>query len=85
MKRLGDIPIIDVTGKKSIECPTCGYTLNIPPRTMSMEKLEHMQHVKNWREWRKQHGDHAMGNVRVLICSKCGSATICTDQFSVHV
>jgi len=42
--------IIDVSGKDSIECPSCGLVSKIPPRTISMEELKHMQDNQNFME-----------------------------------
>jgi hypothetical protein len=80
-----ELKIVDVTGKKSIECPNCGFTIDIPPRTVSIEKLRHMHAVKRFAEWQKNLGLHGLANVRVLLCPRCGEPTICTDPFSVKV
>ncbi|MDH5595905.1 MAG: hypothetical protein OEY40_04235 [Candidatus Bathyarchaeota archaeon] len=80
------IKIVDITDQKQIQCPHCGFTVNIPPRTLSMEKLEHMKLIKNFAEWRKKQGvGHGVGNARVVVCPECEQPTICTDQFSTHV
>ena len=47
------VRIIDITDKKSLECPNCGFTIDIPPRTVSVEKLRRMQEVKSFAEWQK--------------------------------
>jgi predicted RNA-binding Zn-ribbon protein involved in translation (DUF1610 family) len=79
------VKIVDISGKKSIDCPFCGFTLYFPPRTISMEKLEHMQDVNRSTEWRKKHISadiQGIANVRMLICTNCGKPIICKDEFS---
>ena len=81
-----EIRIIDITDKKELLCPNCGFVIDIPPRTMSMEKLRHMQDVNRFAEWKKKHTKtHGVGNVRALRCPKCGEVTICKDRFSIEV
>lgn len=82
-----DIEIVDVTDKKKLECPHCGFEVNIPPRTMSMEKLRQMQSNKRFAAWQKRHVPKAqsVSNVRLLTCPKCEQATICKDRFSIEV
>lgn len=82
-----DLAIIDITDKKSIICPNCGSTQDIPLRTIGVEKLRHMQEVKRLFEWRKKHvpGLPCVGNARLMICLGCGQPIIGTDQFSLHI
>jgi DNA-directed RNA polymerase subunit RPC12/RpoP len=81
-----ELKIVDITNKRSLECPHCGFVIDIPPRTITMEKLRHMQEVKRYAEWRKKLGiGQGIGNVRVLLCPRCIRPTICTDQFSIKV
>lgn len=78
------IKIIDVTGKKSITCPKCGFINDVPPRTISMKKLRHIQDVKQLCEWHKKVGVPGIGNVRLMICLRCEQPIIGIDQFSIH-
>jgi DNA-directed RNA polymerase subunit RPC12/RpoP len=71
----GSLEIIDISGKKEIECPHCGFLLKIQPRTISMEKLRHMEDVKQIVEWKKKH-TNADAN--------CGKPIICKDEFSIE-
>ena len=81
-----NIKIVDITNKKELVCPNCGFVIHIPPRTMSMEKLKHMQGVQWFAEWQKKHipQTHGLSNVRLLICPKCEQPTICKDRFSIE-
>ena len=80
-----EIRIIDITDKKELLCPNCGFLIDIPPRTMSMNKLRHMQAVKWFSEWKKkQNVGHGIGNVRLLICPVCEQACVCKDRFSIE-
>ena len=82
-----NIKIVDITDKEKLECPNCGFVIDVPPRTMSMDKLRHMQAVKWFAEWQKKHVPqaHGLSNVRMLKCPKCEQLTICKDRFSIEV
>lgn len=76
--------IIDITGKKSVNCPQCGFTINLPPREISMEKLRHMEDVKKISELlKKTRADReTASNPRILICPMCNSPIVCKDAFT---
>ena len=76
--------IIDVTGKKSVNCPKCGFKIEIPPRTISMEKLGRMKDVKKVSELLIKTGvdSEAASNPIILICPLCNHPIVCRDEFS---
>jgi len=76
--------IIDITGKKSINCPECGFTIEIPPRKISMEKLGHMKDVKKVSELLIKTGAdrEVVSNPRILICPLCNHPIVCRDEFT---
>ena len=76
--------IIDVTGKQSVNCPKCGFTIAISPRTISMEKLGHMNDVKKVSELLKKTevDSEAASNPIILICPLCNYTIVCRDKFS---
>ena len=79
-----NIEIVDITGKKSLNCTNCNFLIDIPPREISMEKLRHMQEGKVFAEWHKKNvGTTAVSNVRLVICPNCGQPIICTDKYSI--
>jgi len=78
------IEIVDITGKKSLNCVNCNFLIDIPQREISMKKLRHMQETKAFAEWHKKNvGMAAFGNVRLVICINCGQPMICTDEHSI--
>jgi DNA-directed RNA polymerase subunit RPC12/RpoP len=75
--------IIDITGKKTVNCTECGFTIQVPPRELSMEKLRHMRDVRKVADLLKKTGaDKGASNIRILICSNCSSVLACKDEFT---
>lgn len=75
--------IIDITGKKTVTCTECGFTIQVPPRELSMEKLRRMKDIKKVADLLKQTGaDKGALNIRILICPKCGHPLMCRDEFT---
>ena len=80
------IEIVDITGKKSVNCINCNFQIDIPLREISMKKIRHMEETKAFAEWHKKNvGTTAVSNVRLVICPNCGQPMVCTDEFSIHV
>ena len=80
-----DFEVVNVTGKKTIKCPSCGETLKVPPRTFGRRELKNLQDVEQSGEWEKEKISadvHEFLNVRVLLCQECGRPVICRDRFS---
>lgn len=74
--------IIDVTGKKSVNCPECGFAIDVPLREISMEKLRHIRDVKKVSELLKKTkaGKTVALNTMILICPNCGKPIPCKDK-----
>jgi len=82
---IGKIKIVNIRGVKSFNCPYCGFPIDVPLITLGMEKLRHMQATQVFVKWQKQHGiGQGIGNVRILMCSRCETPIICTDRFSIE-
>ena len=83
---------IDISEKKRLTCTKCGYDIEIPPRTISMEKLEHMADVEEFSSFStglvkddlvEPEARHlSITNVRVMTCKNCGNIMPCFDEFS---
>ena len=84
------LEFVDVKGKKSFNCPRCNYAIQVPPREISMKRLEHMSAVEWFEKWHKEHVSknnpdvHGAGNVRLMICPECHITLILKDEFTVE-
>jgi hypothetical protein len=76
--------IVDVTGKKIVNCSKCGFTIKILPREIDVEKLRHMKDIEKISKLLKKPGFDTSfaSNIRILICPKCNYAIICKDEFT---
>jgi DNA-directed RNA polymerase subunit RPC12/RpoP len=80
-----DFPLVDMRGKKSINCPHCGFKIDIPLREISMSKLKHMAEVKQFGKWTEQFRNKetiGIGNSAVMICPQCNKPILCIDEFT---
>ena len=82
--------ILDVAGKTSIECPKCGFRIEIQPRTLGMAELRHMEDNRQFAEWQKKNvklepGDMSLGNVRMGLCPRCEQPILMKDQFTIQL
>ena len=80
-----DIKIIDIKGKKSVNCPYCGFKIDVVPREISMEGLKHMKEVEKFGELHKKTVSkdiHGLVNLRAGICPNCNKPIFFKDEFS---
>jgi DNA-directed RNA polymerase subunit M/transcription elongation factor TFIIS len=76
--------IVDITGKKTVKCSKCGFTIKISPREIDIEKLKHIKDVEKISKLLKNSESDTTfaSNIRILICPKCNYAIICKDEFT---
>jgi DNA-directed RNA polymerase subunit M/transcription elongation factor TFIIS len=76
--------IVDIKGKKRLNCSKCGLTIRIPPREISIEKINRMKDVKKISKLLKESISTAdtASNVIILVCPNCNNAIICKDEFT---
>lgn len=78
--------VVEVKGKKSIQCPNCGSSVDVPLKTVGMNKLRLEQELKRLlAESKKKHaqlGFSIASTIACLTCPQCGQPILCLDEFT---
>lgn len=78
--------VVEVKGKKSMQCPNCGSSVDVPLKTVGMNKLRREQELKRlvaeFKEKHAQVGFSIVSTTAYLMCPQCGQPILCVDEFT---